>query len=133
MNDIIDKCLPKAIENTDTDHVVVVTNTTINKIYPDYIFDVLNKSGVRVSTCVLPDGEEYKNLETLSQIFDFTDSIHILRYNDLERSSYEIIKEKKHLEFFTNHQNKLKAKFNDPVKNLAAESVFSTIMQHQKV
>jgi len=69
----------------------------------------------------------------LSQIFDFTDSIHILRYNDLERSSYEIIKEKKHLEFFTNHQNKLKAKFNDPVKNLAAESVFSTIMQHQKV
>ena len=68
---IIDKCLPEAIEDTDTDHVVVVTNTTINKLYPDYIFDILKESGVRISTCVLPDGEEYKNLETLSQIFDF--------------------------------------------------------------
>ena len=68
---IIDKCLPEAVENTSTDHVVIVTNTTLNKLYPDYIFDILKKSGVRVSTCVLPDGEEYKNLETLTLIFDF--------------------------------------------------------------
>jgi len=68
---ILDKCLPEAIENSGTDHVVVVTNTTLKKLYPDYIFDILNKSGVRISTCVLPDGEKYKNLETLSLIFDF--------------------------------------------------------------
>jgi len=68
---IIYKCLPEAVDNTGTDHVVVVTNTTLNKLYPDYIFDILKKSGVKVSTCVLPDGEEYKNLETLTLIFDF--------------------------------------------------------------
>ena len=68
---IIEKSLPDAIENIATDHVVVITNTTIQKIYPDYIFDILKKSGLKVSTCVIPDGEEYKNLETLSQIYDY--------------------------------------------------------------
>ena len=68
---IIEKSLPDAIENIATDHVVVITNTTIQKLYPDYIFDILKKSGLKVSTCVIPDGEEYKNLETLSQIYDY--------------------------------------------------------------
>ena len=63
---IIDKCLPKAIANTGTDHVVVVTNTTLEKLYPDYIIKILKESSVRVSKCVIPDGEEYKNLESLS-------------------------------------------------------------------
>ena len=57
--------------SNSTDHVVVVTNTTLNDLYPDLVSQVLQNSGVRVSTCVLADGEEYKNLETLSLIFDF--------------------------------------------------------------
>lgn len=68
---ILDQLLPAAVLSNSTDHVVVVTNTTLHDLYPDRVSQVLQNSGVRVSTCVLEDGEEYKNLETLSLIFDF--------------------------------------------------------------
>ena len=62
---IINKKLPDAIKINAAEHVVVVTNTTLQDLYPDFIFNILADSGVKVSTCVLPDGEEYKNLESL--------------------------------------------------------------------
>ncbi len=68
---ILESQLPQAVLRNGTDHVVVVTNTTLQELYPACIFDVLADSGVRISTCVLPDGEQYKNLETLSLVFDF--------------------------------------------------------------
>ena len=68
---ILDKQLLEVVKLNVAEHVVVVTNTTLHDLYPDFIFNVLAVSGVKVSTCVLPDGEQYKNLETLSQIFDF--------------------------------------------------------------
>jgi len=68
---ILNQLLPEAVLRNSTDHVVVVTNTTLHDLYPDRVSQVLQNSGVRVSTCVLADGEEYKNLETLSLIFDF--------------------------------------------------------------
>ena len=68
---ILFKQLPEAVQSIETDHVVVVTNTTVHELYPDFIANVLKDSGVRISTCVLPDGEQYKNLETLSLVFDF--------------------------------------------------------------
>ena len=68
---IINNKLPDAIKINSAEHVVVVTNTTLQDLYPDFIFNILADSGVKVSTCVLPDGEEYKNLESLSLVFDF--------------------------------------------------------------
>ncbi|MEZ7974345.1 MAG: 3-dehydroquinate synthase family protein, partial [SAR324 cluster bacterium] len=68
---IINTKLPDAIKINSAEHVVVVTNTTLQDLYPDFIFNILADSGVKVSTCVLPDGEEYKNLESLSLVFDF--------------------------------------------------------------
>ena len=68
---IINKKLPNAIKINATEHVVVVTNTTLQDLYPDFIYNILADSGVKVSTFILPDGEEYKNLESLSLVFDF--------------------------------------------------------------
>ena len=68
---IIDKQLPEAVKHSAAEHVVVVTNTTLQELYPDFISNVVADSGVKVSTCVLPDGEEYKNMETISLVFDF--------------------------------------------------------------
>tara|TARA_B100001996_G_scaffold87273_1_gene64606 strand:+ start:1364 stop:2470 length:1107 start_codon:yes stop_codon:yes gene_type:complete len=68
---IIDIQLPKAVKRNSTAHVVVVTNTTLQELYPNFVFNLLADSGVKVSTCVLPDGEKYKNLDTLSMVFDF--------------------------------------------------------------
>ncbi|MFP4296112.1 MAG: 3-dehydroquinate synthase [Halothiobacillaceae bacterium] len=47
---------------------VVVTNTTVGPLYRDRLDAALE--GVRHTTVTLPDGEQYKNMEVLGQIFD---------------------------------------------------------------
>ena len=49
----------------NADLVVVVTNETLQNLYPDHISSILNVSGIKVNMCVLPDGERYKNMEIL--------------------------------------------------------------------
>ena len=48
--------------------VLVVTNETVAPLYLDKTLPML--TGKRVETCILPDGEEYKNLQTLNTIYD---------------------------------------------------------------
>jgi 3-dehydroquinate synthase len=48
--------------------VLVVTNTTIAPLYLDNVLTHL--SDYRCQSVVLPDGEEFKNLEVLNQVFD---------------------------------------------------------------
>ena len=48
--------------------VVVVTNTTIAPLYLDKILK--NLLGFDVETVILPDGEQFKTLETVAHIFD---------------------------------------------------------------
>ena len=50
--------------------VAVVTNTTVAPLYLDKLTNTLQAAGVTVMTIVLPDGEAYKNWETLNLIFD---------------------------------------------------------------
>ena len=59
---ILEIQLPISLKKYSTADVVVVTNTTLQELYPDFVFNLLADSGVKVSTCVLPDGEQYKNL-----------------------------------------------------------------------
>jgi 3-dehydroquinate synthase len=48
--------------------VLVVTNTTIAPLYLEKVLDSLAE--YRCESVILPDGEEFKNLEVLNQIFD---------------------------------------------------------------
>lgn len=48
--------------------VLIVTNETIAPLYLSRLVEALG--GYQVNTVVLPDGEKYKNLEILNQIFD---------------------------------------------------------------
>lgn len=50
--------------------VAVVSNTTVAPLYMDALVAPLKAAGVRVTEIVLPDGEEYKNWESLNLIFD---------------------------------------------------------------
>ena len=50
--------------------VMVVTNTTVAPLYLTRLTATLETAGVAVTHCVLPDGEAYKNWETLNLIFD---------------------------------------------------------------
>jgi 3-dehydroquinate synthase len=50
--------------------VTIVTNTTVDPLYGDLLRAALAPLGKKVSTVVLPDGEAYKNWETLNRVFD---------------------------------------------------------------
>ena len=50
--------------------VAVVTNTTIAPLYLERLTSTLAAAGVAATPVVLPDGEAYKNWETLNLIFD---------------------------------------------------------------
>jgi 3-dehydroquinate synthase len=50
--------------------VMVVTNTTVAPLYLAQLTATLESAEVKVATVVLPDGEAYKNWETLNLIFD---------------------------------------------------------------
>ena len=50
--------------------VAVVTNTTVAPLYLERLTATLTAAGVAVHPIVLPDGEAYKNWETLNRIFD---------------------------------------------------------------
>jgi 3-dehydroquinate synthase len=64
--DRADLVLPHLIQK----RAVIVTNTTVGPLYLDRFATTLRNAGVQVDSVVLPDGEVYKNWETLNLIFD---------------------------------------------------------------
>jgi len=62
-------------------HVAIVTNTTVAPLYLDVLSNALESAGVTVIPIILPDGEAYKNSETLNLIYD------ALLQNRCERST----------------------------------------------
>jgi len=62
-------------------HVAIVTNTTVAPLYLDKLTQTLQAVGVSVIPIILPDGEAYKNTETLNKIYD------ALLQNRCERST----------------------------------------------
>lgn len=61
--------------------VAIVTNTTVAPLYLDALAQSLQAAGVSVIPIVLPDGEAYKNSDTLNLIYD------ALLQNRCERST----------------------------------------------
>ena len=51
-------------------HVAVVTNTTVAPLYLDSLLDLLKQNNIKAFPIILPDGEAYKNQETLNLIYD---------------------------------------------------------------
>lgn len=50
--------------------VAIVTNPVVAQLYLDTAHDALSRSGFEVTSVLVPDGEEHKNLESLSSIYD---------------------------------------------------------------
>lgn len=62
-------------------HVAIVTNTTVAPLYLETLSQTLQGAGVTVIPIILPDGEAYKNSDTLNLIYD------ALLQNRCERST----------------------------------------------
>jgi 3-dehydroquinate synthase len=54
-----------------SERVVIVSNTTVAPLYAERLTKALEAGGKQVELLALPDGEQYKNLETLERIYDF--------------------------------------------------------------
>jgi 3-dehydroquinate synthase len=67
---ILDAALREVVGRHGKELVLVVTNETLAGLYPGRIEAALQGLPVQVESCVLPDGERYKTLETLAHIFD---------------------------------------------------------------
>jgi 3-dehydroquinate synthase len=50
--------------------VAIITNPTVGGLYLKTVREALNRSGFRVTPVLLPEGEEHKNLKSLSVIYD---------------------------------------------------------------
>ena len=51
-------------------HVAIVTNTTVAPLYLESLLSLLKQHGIKAFPIILPDGESYKNQETLNLIYD---------------------------------------------------------------
>jgi 3-dehydroquinate synthase len=50
--------------------VAIITNPTVNSLYGDVVRCSLEEAGCAVSVIEIPDGEVYKNSETLAHVYD---------------------------------------------------------------
>lgn len=50
--------------------VMIVTNTTVAPLYLAHYVTAIEALGKTVKSCILPDGEQYKNIQHLDLIFD---------------------------------------------------------------
>ena len=62
-------------------HAAIVSNTTVAPLYLAQLSNALQAAGVQVIPIILPDGEAYKNSDTLNSIYD------ALLQNRCERST----------------------------------------------
>ena len=51
------------------EQVMLVTNQTLAPLYLESVRQVLEQGGIRVDQVILPDGEQYKSLAVLEQVF----------------------------------------------------------------
>ncbi|MFH0947577.1 MAG: 3-dehydroquinate synthase [Elusimicrobiota bacterium] len=59
--------------------VLVITNTTVGKLYGDMVMDSLGNAGFVASITKIPDGEKYKTLKTVSNLYQVCVDNHLER------------------------------------------------------
>jgi len=69
-SNILKQGLKELLAHQDERKVFIVTNDLVDGLYPSLIEDSLPQ-GVESVKLVVPDGEQYKNLETYSKVLDF--------------------------------------------------------------
>ena len=66
---IVSTSLSKVFSRSQYTRVFVITNNTIQGLYPHFFDDLLKN--ITVDTYAIPDGEEYKNQQTVESIYNF--------------------------------------------------------------
>ena len=67
---LLDRTAELLCEVTPSKKCVVITNTTVGKLYENIVKESLVKRGLAVDLLTVPDGEEYKSLETAGRLYE---------------------------------------------------------------
>lgn len=62
--------LSQVAQHVQSHRAMIVTNTTVAPLYLEQVKTSLLAAGKKVEQLILSDGEEYKSMESLSQVFD---------------------------------------------------------------
>lgn len=62
---------PACFSDAKGRNVVLITNETVAPLYAELLLDTLQKAGATPALLVLPDGEQYKTLDTFTTIHTF--------------------------------------------------------------
>lgn len=68
--DLLDTDSETLASHVKGNDVLIVSNTKIAPLYLSRVESIFKSAGKKTYTCVLPDGEEYKDLPTLNMIYD---------------------------------------------------------------
>jgi 3-dehydroquinate synthase len=61
---------PLIRETLDVVRVAVVTNPTVEELYLEPVLASLEQAGIEPLSCIMPDGEAHKTLQTLAALYD---------------------------------------------------------------
>lgn len=67
---MVEQTIQELLSGYTEKRVFLITNSTLRKLYPDLEKRAV-PDGIEAACLVLPDGEQYKNLQAISDIFDF--------------------------------------------------------------
>lgn len=77
--DILRSCGKIIADTVKSRHAVIISDDTVNSLYGSTVKKSMEENGFRVSVFEFPHGEQSKNLETLSRIYDFLCEENITR------------------------------------------------------
>ncbi|MGI6678582.1 MAG: 3-dehydroquinate synthase [Dehalobacterium sp.] len=66
-----------------SEKILLITNTTVAPLYEDVVKKTLHEAGFSVEFLILPDGEDYKTLETVNRMYDQAISMGLDRYGTI--------------------------------------------------
>ncbi|MGE5390297.1 MAG: 3-dehydroquinate synthase [Deltaproteobacteria bacterium] len=69
-NNLLPACGRLARGFNKNEKALLVSNPTVFSLYGDAVADALDSAGFEITVALMPDGEEYKNLEIASEVLD---------------------------------------------------------------
>lgn len=68
-SNLLNRAADLLCETLSTEKCIIITNPTVDNLYGNKLKKLLSKSGLTVDLLTVPDGEEYKSLDTAGRLY----------------------------------------------------------------
>ena len=70
-NDHTASSLNTLLKQYSENDIYIITNETINHLYKNYFREIINNKHLNQHLLILPDGEQFKNIDSIQKIYNF--------------------------------------------------------------